>query len=272
MPITLSDLPTTASAVGDLLQKAFAYLTSRQVDIAGVPHVIVPPGVQLKPLPELLEREKPLRIRRELHAHDVRGLVDYVNRFRSDATKLYCGPAGNPEIVARLDDHQPDDPSHVTHLARFDCPTTDEWDAWMARNRTHMAQLSFAEFLETNQRDIREPTAADLLQIVTNFSDARTADFSSGVRLQDGQVQLSYVVKDAPGKVVIPDKFQLALPVFQGGPKAYLVDARIRYRIKESALAIWYELDRPDLVKRLAYEDLLALVSDKTGLPVYRAL
>ncbi len=264
-PIALTD-------VGAAIVQALNYVTAKPVEIAGVPHVILPAGVKVESRAELLEREKPLRIRREVHAHDVRGLVEYVNTFKSDATKLYCGPVSDPEILARIDDHDVADPSHVTHLARFDCPTTDEWDAWSTRNRTHMTQLAFAEFLEMNSRDIRQPAAADLLQLVTNFSDARSADFSSAMRLQDGQVQLSYVVKDAPGKVVIPEKFQLALPVFQGGAKAYLVDARLRYRLKESQLAIWYELDRPDLVKRTAYDDLLALVTEKTGLAVFRAM
>lgn len=273
MNLSIAELKSAASDVlGPAVLNTFSYLTARTVEVAGVPHVVLPPNVKLESLAGLLERDAPARIRRKVVAHDVRGLIDYVNAYKGAPTKLYCGPATKPGILARIDDHAIGAPSHLEHACEYPCPFTVEWLTWTGQNRKRLAQVEFAEFIEANAKDIQQPSAADLFQLVTNFSDAREADFASAVRLSDGQVQLSYVEKDKPGKVVLPERIQLALPVFEGATHAYLLDARLRYRLDRTDLALWYELDRPDVVQRQAYDQLLAAVTEATAVPLYRAL
>lgn len=226
---------------------------------------------------------EPERIDTKIRAHDITGLVDYINRFKNRQTAIYSGPRDNPFVQARIDDHWVSDsteeaqavpghnPSHGTHMAEFSCPLTLEWEAWTKADGKRMQQVDFAEHIERNIEDIIKPDGATLLSMTLSFQDTGRAEFSSAVRLGDGRVQFKYIERDEGGDVAFPERIELALPVFEGIKGRYPVNARVRYRIREGALHIWYELDRPDLVLRQAYEDLLAHVAEKTGIAVLRA-
>lgn len=245
--------------------------------IEEVPHLIVPNTCTVQAMPQLLERLAPQRIKRSVLAHDVRGFVDYVNEYKlagddHGTSRIYSGPFEAPKLECRLDDHQPDAPSHSTHTAHFNCPTTAEWKTWKGADKKTMNQVTFAEFVEANARDIREPDAASLLALTLNFKDSGNAEFRSAVRLNDGRVQFQFVQKEDAGQVQFPEKLKIGIPVFEGIATGYALTARLRYRIKEGELTLWYELDRPDVVMRAAHEELLAHVQEATQLRVYRAL
>lgn len=262
-------------ALTEYLREMIAPHPPKVVDIEGVPHLILPHGHTAKPMPELLERIAPLRIRRTVVAHDVRGFVDYVNEFKFDlagASRIYAGPVTKPSLQARLDDHQIHDPSHVTHLCDYACPTTVEWRTWTGKDKQAFGQVEFAEFLETNLRDIHEPSGADLLAATLDFRDSGTAEYRKAVRLTDGRIQFSYVQNSTAGIVQLPEIIKLGLPVFEGMPELYALKARLRWRLKDADLKLWYELDRPDITLRMAHDALLDLVRTATQLMVYRAV
>lgn len=244
--------------------------------VAGVPTLLLPPDWTSQMRSDLLPA--PQRISREVKAHEVGGFISYVNRFRSPATALYCTAESAPGLLARLDDHQPGKPSHVDHTAHFPCPVTEEWMRWAGipgkagMDRQPKSQKDFATFIEDNLRDILEPTGVDFLSVVTNFSDSRKVEFRSATRLDSGRVHFQYSDKDAPGEAVFPTRITIAIPVFMGVETRYRMDARIKYRLNGSDLVMWLELDRPDLRKRAAYEDLIGLVEKETGLTVHRAI
>lgn len=240
------------------------------IEIGGEPGIALPPGWTHNAFPELLPA--PQRIARAVVAHEVGGLISYVNRFKSSKTALYCKSDKEPHLLARLDDHQPGDPSHVEHTAIFHCPVTEEWARWMGANSRKFNQQEFAVFIEDNLRDVVEPTGIDFLSAITNFSDVRKVEFRSATRLADGKVNFQYSDKEAMVEVVFPTKIVVAVPVFMGVPERYSMDARVKYRLNGSDLQMWFELDRPDLRRRAAYDDLIALVEKETGLPVHRAI
>lgn len=247
------------------------------LDVEGVPHIALPPDWTSESAESLLD--EPRRIRAAIIAHEVSGLTSYVTRFKTFRTALYCGPRDRPQVLARVDDNQADEnpdgrglPSHVTHTCTFGCPTTVEWKAWTGSDKRSMAQVEFAEFIEKNLRDIVEPSGGDFLAAVLSFQDTGSAEFRSAVRLSDGRVQFQLTQKDDASQIKFPLQLKLGLPVFEGMPGRYEVLARLRYRIKEEKLSLWYEIDRPDLVVRQAYADLLTFVEKETGLQVHRAL
>lgn len=256
-------------AITDLAVLKGAIATPAELTINGVPHVAVPAGYELKSMETLLT--EPRRITCAATAHKVEGFIDYVKRFKDARTALYCGPEDAPKLLARLDDHRPEAPSQVTHTVAFACPRTVEWLAWVGKNKTAMPQVEFAEFIEANIRDIIEPDGAGMLKTVLDFQDHGTAEFKSAVRLESGRMQFKYVEKEA-GEIQFPSTLKIAIPVFQGDTGRYPIVAKLRYRIKDQALSLWYELDRPDLVLRQAYADLLVKVSADTGLLVHQAL
>ncbi len=243
------------------------------INIEGVAHAAVPAGVALQRIDLEPYLPAPTAIRRDVLAHDLRGLIAYVNKFKNEATQLYADPINAPSIIARLDDHMPHSPSHVSHTAKYPCPRTAEWNTWNGGNKIAKEQKSFADFLETNLRDIHDPNGAEMLQMATNFRDVSTAEFQSNVNRTSGRVQFQYVQKDSStGQVQLPDTFKIAVPVFEGMDTRYVMLARLRWRLKEQVLSLWYELDRPDVTFRLAFDELVERVENEIGVDVFRAV
>lgn len=247
------------------------------LDIEGVTHAAVPEGIKLERLDLEKYLPKPRAIRRTVKANDVRGLIDYVNKFKTAETQFYATNPASPSITARIDDHLPDAPSHIDHHCEYPCPRTHEWLTWTGANKTQMEQKQFGEFLEVNARDVTRPAAAEMLKMATNFRSITVTEFGSVTRASNGNVQINYVEKEQAGEVQLPETFDIAIPVFEGIALRYPVTARLRYRTpsgsaEKKVLTLWYELDRPDVVLRTAHDDLLKEITDKTGIAVFRAL
>lgn len=242
------------------------------LEIKGVPHVILPAGFTLA-APDL-ERllPEPTRTRRIVVANDIGGFIAYSKDFKTERTALFCGPPDNAKLEARLDDHKPSSPSHVTHQCFFHCPKTTEYATWMGANKVKTTQVAFAEFIENNLRDIIKPDGNEVLAAALNFRDHGSAEFSSAMRLSDGRVQFQFVEKETAGQVRFPETIEIAIPVFEGQKTRYTVKAKTRYRVQSGELTLWYELERPDLVLRQAYNDLIEEVEKQVGIAVYRAL
>ncbi|MGH8446486.1 MAG: DUF2303 family protein [Solimonas sp.] len=256
--------------------KALADLVARPAPIPLYDTTVValPPGWTAQKYEQ--EEDKlpaPARINRTVEAHEIGGFISYVNRFKSDATAQYCTGDKAPSLLARLDDHQPGKPSHVEHVVKYPCPVTEEWTRWLTMSKKLCGQKEFAEFIEDNIRDIVEPSGSAFLTAVTTFSDSRSVEMKSAQRLSDGMVQFSYTEKEGSAQQVqFPTKLQIAVPIFMGVETRYALEARVKYRIKEEQLVLWFELDRPDLVRRAAYTELLEKVEKETALQVHRAI
>lgn len=235
----------------------------------------LPPGWK----PERLKQDEkhldaPRRTVRTVTAWELSGLIGYVNRFKTDQSALYCTSDKAPSVTARIDDHQKDRPAHAGHLCEFPCPVTEEWSRWTGASGKQMNHQQFAEFMEDNLRDIVEPSGASFMTAITNLTVQRNVEFKSGTRLSDGQVQFAYIESDGTqGQAVVPQKITVGLPIFMGVPKRYAIDARVKYRLdKEGKLVLWFELDRPDLSRAAAYAELLAAITEQTGLPIHKAI
>lgn len=245
------------------------------------PLALVPNDVRLQDLEEQLDA--PVRIRQSLKVLDAQTFIDYVNRFASDASAVFCnGPEGRT-FIAVLDYHQPDQPSWATHKATYQCPTTVEWGNWRKQDRQKLSQNDFAEFIEENVKDIVQPdgnstapTAADMLEISRTLEAKKNISFRQGIRLDNGQVQLTYNEEidgraGASGQLNIPEQFYIGIRPFLGG-EAFCIPARFRYRITDGRLFMWYELVRPDKVLEEAYTAVREQIKAAIGqVPLYEA-
>lgn len=150
--------------------------------------------------------------------------------------------------------------------ARYTCPESAESKLWRASNAKTMSQTVFAQFIEENAPDIASPPGAEMLELATHFQVHKKVKFESELRLADGQRQLQYVEEiqatARPGKVTVPDRFILDIPLFIGGER-FNVTARLRYRMEGGTLGIFYELHRFDEVRRNAIGKLIAQVKGK---------
>lgn len=233
----------------------------RNPDQDGAHFVVVPQGYHVEDLPLL---EEPPRPTSTVKLRDASSFITYWKDHAGPASRIYA--TLTPAVfLAVLDDYHPTDSensgnpppeaqgNHRQFRAEFKVPASREWETWTAANRKHMSQLGFAEFLQDNLPDVVEPSGADLLEMSLNFEAAQSGNFVASHRLQDGSHNLQWKAdNNASGSIKLPELIKLRIPVFEK-TEPVDVEARLRYRIKQDALAIWYELVRPHRVLDAAF-------------------
>jgi uncharacterized protein YfdQ (DUF2303 family) len=235
----------------------------------GRPYVLVPQGTEVEYLEEVIEH--PPRPRGIVKLRDVASFVAAVNRWQSDATLIY-GLLEPASFLAVFNDLRDSDKTEIgawrDFRATFIVPPSREWSVWNAANRKQMAQVGFAEFIEDNLPDIITPTGSDMLTMALNFEAAKGGRFVSSTRLKDGASELIWkedIEQGKANKLELPDTITLSIPVFENSEPREL-QARLKFRVKDGGLAIWYELVRPHKVLEAAFREVWARIETDTTL------
>lgn len=210
--------------------------------------------------------------------------IAYVNKHKQAETLLYAqvDPTNisAPLIIkAIFNDHQGESLNATSagwrdFSASLVPEASHEWKVWNASNGKAKGQFEFALHLDDNIKDISAqegyPNALEMVAMANKFEASQDKRIKSAVRLQSGGISIESVDTDDAAtveKMSVFDKFMLGLPTFWKG-QAYLLEAKLRYRLREGSLALWYELVRPDLVVNDAVEQILSDVQEKTGLTI----
>jgi uncharacterized protein YfdQ (DUF2303 family) len=243
-----------------------------------IPYALVPNTARLQSLEEFLQR--PTSIRQTVTASELSGFVEYVNRFKVAETIIFArvlvGPGSRHDVLfqavfdyhAMSKDQVTPCPNWARHQAKYSPITTPEWRRWSDLNGHPLEQEAFAAFIEENGLNIVEPTGAQMLELAQSLEATKSVAFKSGVRLDNGAVQLRYeetitAKAGEKGQLEIPTLILLGLRLFQGGP-AYRVAARLKYRIKDTKLVMWYEILYPEVVILDACNALVDAIKEKT--------
>jgi len=271
--------------------------------------LLVPEGMKEVDVKAILDRHLPAPERRSgiTNHTDLSSFIDYVNRFKSAPTVVFArNNRAEPKLLA-LFNHHPEggdesQAGHGDHRALYHFPLSDEWKVWQGKNKTMMTQGEFAEFVEERFLDIVPPAtemsgdtgevklrlAPDVLRLLaaTNGRCATPAEMfalSRGLRvhaedqveqkvdLQSGEGALVYRSEhknEAGEKVNVPQLFQIGIPVFDRGP-AYVMVARLRYRIAGGSVKWSYHLHRADLVFDDAFNEAVARTRSDAEVPVF---
>jgi uncharacterized protein YfdQ (DUF2303 family) len=239
----------------------------------GVPFSVIPEGWQLvgqpiKPVPEHPRATVVLR--------DAASLVAYTNDHKTASTRIYAAlePAAFTAVFDDFHTAAVGDASVAAQAdwrafrALFAVPASREWKLWTERDRKAMSQLQFAEFLQDNLPDVQVPDGATLLEMSLNFEAAQAGHYIASQRLQNGSHSLQWKAdNNASGSVKLPETITLGIPVFEN-ESASTVHARLRYRIKEGTLSLWYELIRPHKVVEAAFRQTWSRIAARTGVPI----
>lgn len=220
--------------------------------------VVVPKGFEL--IETLPVAASPARPKALAKLRDAASFIRYFKDHAEGRSRVYATmePA---RFLAVFDDFDDMDGSEDMSSqadwrefrAVFEVPASREWKLWTAANRKHMGQLAFAEFLQDNLPDVVTPDGATLLEMALNFEAAQTGTFVATQRLQNGNHNLQWKAdNNAGGTVQLPEQIVLRIPVFENEEPSEL-HARLRYRVKEGTLSIWYELVRPHKVLETAF-------------------
>lgn len=259
-----------------LLQAGAALSEPRKnPDPDGRAFVVAPVNYEVHDLPTLLRPARPVS---RVKLRDAASFVAYVSDHRVDRTRIYATlePA---RFLAVFDDHYTaaaTDHDEATDeqadwrefRAEFTLPPSREWTTWTGANRKPVSQVQFAEFLQDQLPDVVKPEGSDLMTMILNFEAASSGQFVSAQRLQDGSANIVWRdEKNAAGTVKLPEIIELAIPVFENEAPRPL-SARLRYRIKDASLAVWYELIRPHKVLEAAFRETWGKIAEGTGVQI----
>lgn len=243
-----------------------AALQIRRVGETSMPFVILPEGYRVEDIERSLPA--PVRKRGSVALHDEKSFIAYVRGEMAPDTRLYRS-LDPPQFLAVINDHgaQAD---WRDYRARYTCPLSAEWKTWLAANGKKATQEEFARFIEDNLPDIVDPPGAEMLEISRTLQAKKKINFASGIRLDNGQHQLSYEEQisgsaGAKGQLRLPEEFNVGIAVFDAGER-YRVQARLRYRILEGgSLHIWYDLVRPHKLVEDALEQITGRIEAALG-------
>lgn len=266
---------THPAELGAILQ-AGANLGAPQQVSGHKPYALVPKaggGTDL----QYLERQPAVRpdyITAHPKFDDAGSLIAYFNRFKNPHATLFAS-IDAVQVVAAIDHHEADTTPRAgwnSHRATFTAKHSDEWKIWAGMHGKAMNQAQFAQFIEDNTIDIVRPDGATMLEVALSIEASKSGSFKSARRLDNGSMSFSYIedvtaTAGQKGTLEIPKDFDVQLRPFIGCEK-HKVTARLRYRIDDGQLRLWYELVRHEDVKRLAFDAIVAKIKDETGTTV----
>lgn len=228
----------------------------------------------------------PRRIKQSVMLQDAGSFIDYVNRFKTGDTLIFATLTDtNATLTAILDYHKAAKdtnamPDYCAHRAEFTTLETPEWRVWAMADRKRMGQVDFATWLEDNLQLFRQhedypdaPAAAALLELVRSLHGHNNARFNTALRLDNGAYSVQYEedVEIRGANSVSGDKLALPPVVCGGvavyhGAEPYLVPARLKVRVEDRKLVVWFEtINKPAIIR----ESIMAItkqVAEKTGI------
>lgn len=240
----------------------------------GDPFMLVPTGMKVENLALLVP---PKRIKQTPQFLEVGSFIDYVNRFKTEATLIFANVTETAATFnAVLDYHEAApglSPAHCAHSTSYATVETQEWRTWLEADRKAMDQVQFATWLEENSRLVVAPSSAELLELVRSLHGHRNARFNTALRLDNGAYSVSYdediSVKGTNltkgGEMELPPTIMAGIAPFQGAP-LYEVHARLKSRVSERKLCLWFETAQKHLVVRDSVLLLVRQVAEKTGI------
>jgi uncharacterized protein YfdQ (DUF2303 family) len=239
----------------------------------GLPFVVIPVECKVESLEKLVYNdfaERPHRKKATVNVLDAASFIEYFQLFSDENSRVFADET-KAKVLAILDYHATGDnaPRWGQHRLSLDLRYSTEWARWTSNNAKRKTQTEFAEFVEDNTPDCLNPSAATMLEMAREMQAKTDVDFSSAIRLNNGQTRFKYTetIKGTygSGDVDIPEEFTISIPVYIGGPRVG-IRARLRYRLISGKLTIWYDLLRHEVVERDAF--LATLQGIKDGLKV----
>ena len=242
--------------------------------------VATPDGGSLVLVPERFTAKKieplepPLpRIRQRVTLHDQDSFIAYVERYKTDATRIFAEPGflnqdHQARIIGTLDYHEPGTPRYCAHSALYAPRYSDQWKTWTSPKA--LSQLEFAIFIEENRADIRKPEAAQLLDLVRTFKASKKAEFDSLIYQSNGDTVLAYSEKTEQkgGSFTMPTELGLGIPVYFRGT-LYAVPILLRYSVSGGKVVFTLKADRADIIEDTAFSEATKAIAEATGIEVY---
>lgn len=263
---------------------ALAQLADRIHDFGDIPAVLVPNGMKLERLIDVVQlndsrAEVPRRHRGTATLTEIASFIAHVNRHKDGSSVVFADTA-NVKLTAVLNYNQKgqDDPRWGDLRAVYACPLSDQWKLWTGRNGQKFKQEDFAQFIEDHMDDLASPTGSgadkdlpapnEVLTMARNLTVRTKGEFSKTIDPVTGNFTLVNKNENETGSTKIPRAFLLQLPVFEAGAM-YAVEARMRLEFQGAVPIFSYLLYRAEEIKRDAFNEVRTMVEQRTELPLF---
>lgn len=250
----------------------------------GDSYVITPDGRVLD-----VSKQYPLKyIKQTVVLGNAQSFAQYVNAYKCDVgiseAVIFANVTNDSAVfTAILDYHaaltEEDDPcaSRCAHRAVFQTKETEEWKVWKAANRKTFTQVEFATWLEDNANLLVSPEGSgapagnDLLELVRSLHGHQNARFNTNLRLNNGAYSVAYeedvevkgMIASRPGSLDLPPIIMGGFSLFEGAA-AYQVPARLKTRISERRLVLFFETIALHKIVRESIDAIVAQVAEQT--------
>lgn len=275
----LSSRPETEAGVVAALALEGARKEAKIInDDSGRRWLIVPEGLTINEITDEHGIKSPRsRIQQKPVFYEKAAFIEYVNRFKTDATVVFNNTDEN-YFDAFLDYHPATEKKAVLagtneHVARLQLRYSEQFARWDKVEGNWIEQVKFAEFLEENYIDVKQPAGAVVLELAHDLEARKHVRWKSAIR-RDTQTRAFEYEEDlqanakGKGEVVVPRDLLFALPIYQG-EAAMEVTAFLRHNLVQGTLAFkldWYRI----VFIKLAVQTLLATeVREHCGVPVF---
>lgn len=226
---------------------------------------LVPDGWKIQDLSPFLP--PPPRIQQRFLALDAASFIEYAKAYAESPAIFADEDAGAWSAIL---DHHPTalDRGACDHTVRFEPPWAPEFFAWLAHSGQPKSHTDFVRFLEDRGRDIASHPAGAVFDAIRSLDVKSDAAFSSEITLTTGAVKFALeenIRGTSRGSFAeIPSEWTVVLPPYLGlKPRGFT--CRLRYRVKDRSLSIWYEIVEKDSLVRTARRDMSDYLRE--GLP-----
>lgn len=226
---------------------------------------VVPDGFKVESLEQF--QVAPNRMQAKLAVAGAPGFIGYVNRWGGEGTLITVNRTAR-SISATLDHGDGESPQFRDHSITLTSRISPELTEWLTISKKPLGQRTLAEFLEDHATEVSRPDAAAIMDMVLTFEATKKVSFKSGVRLQNGDRQLTYSEETqgngTSGTVMIPERITVVAPIFDGGDTEP-VDFVLRYSIEEGALTFRLHMHQQEVRLREAFGRIVDEVDSHLG-------
>ena len=238
-----------------------------------VPYIVIPNDAKIVSLEHQVfhgYREFPFRKQAQVKLDDAGSFIKYFTDHCEEDSAIFASKE-KQTITGIIDYHgrgPEKKPRWKQHQVHMTVKRTSEWSTWLTQSGTKFGQEEFAEFVEDNAPDFVTPTAADMLELATTMKASSEANMESAVRLTNGTFKFAWneVVSGKFGahETECPEWFTIRIAIYEGMTPQE-IRCRMRFRLANKQLRIWYDILRAEAIERVAFQGFLNEIGQATG-------
>jgi uncharacterized protein YfdQ (DUF2303 family) len=242
-----------------------------------MPVSVLPPNYSLY-TPDLNQVERwlgrPIRKRGKFAFVTAESFARYLNEHKTEDTRVFadidCCTASFKGVL----NFHGKEPSFGDHECTLALSPTREWTDLLAHDQAEFTQVEFAAFLEERTTLFATPSGADLLELIQTLEAKADVRINQAVKLQSGAIKVRFDedvtirgggTGQQAGEMELPSTLTLNVQPFEGAA-LMSVAARLRYKIGDRKIILFYKLINPHLIVRQVANDVVSTILAETGI------